>query len=235
MDLTKEAIEKIEEMSKVETFEFNGHTYTSKPVTRVKGLSPATLKINTLDSFVELIKAEIKKFPNPLFVCIGADAQTVTAYSTLKSDAERDVPYSAIAILPHFRFGEWLNIEDMIISLKSKFIQTEDTDKLVSLLGNITSTESVSVKDDGFTQNVEARKGISMVQNIDIKPIIKLKPYRTFLEVEQPESEFLFRLKDGRAAIFEADGGKWILEAKKNIQTYLKTEFPSVLPVVVTN
>lgn len=48
-----------------------------------------------------------------------------------------------------------------------------------------------------------------------------LRPFRTFLEVEQPESEFLLRVDpDEGIGFFEADGGIWKLEAKKNIADY---------------
>lgn len=47
------------------------------------------------------------------------------------------------------------------------------------------------------------------------------KLIRTFLEVEQPESEFLLRVDpDEGIGFFEADGGIWKLEAKKNIADY---------------
>ena len=40
--------------------------------------------------------------------------------------------------------------------------------------------------------------------------------------MEQPASDFLLRLdKDGRPALYEADGGAWKLEAKRNIAAYL--------------
>ena len=41
---------------------------------------------------------------------------------------------------------------------------------------------------------------------------VTLRPFRTFIEVEQPESKFIFRMREGgRCAIFEADGahGSW--------------------------
>ena len=57
---------------------------------------------------------------------------------------------------------------------------------------------------------------------------VRLKPYRTFLEVEQPESEFIFRMKDCHGGIgcafFEADGGAWKIEATQNIKAYLQEE-----------
>lgn len=47
------------------------------------------------------------------------------------------------------------------------------------------------------------------------------KNSETNLEVEQPESEFLLRVDpDEGIGFFEADGGIWKLEAKKNIADY---------------
>lgn len=65
-------------------------------------------------------------------------------------------------------------------------------------------------------------KGEALIPN----PVV-LKPYRTFLEVDQPESAFIFRMKEGHGvecAIFEADGGAWMMEAMQNIKAYLEKE-----------
>lgn len=56
---------------------------------------------------------------------------------------------------------------------------------------------------------------------------VTLIPYRTFLEVQQPASDFIFRMKSScgvQCAIFEADGGTWKNEAMNNIKEYLKNE-----------
>ena len=54
---------------------------------------------------------------------------------------------------------------------------------------------------------------------------VTLRPYRTFNEVEQPASQFIFRInKMANLALFEADGGKWQLEAIGNIARYLAKE-----------
>ena len=56
-----------------------------------------------------------------------------------------------------------------------------------------------------------------------VRPRIKLQPFRTFLEVAQPESEFLLRVDSEKGiAFFEADGGIWRLEAKRNIAEYFE-------------
>ena len=54
-----------------------------------------------------------------------------------------------------------------------------------------------------------------------------LRPFRTFPEVEQPMSKFIFRMRERRdetieSALYEADGGAWRNEARKNICGYLR-------------
>lgn len=88
-------------------------------------------------------------------------------------------------------------------------------------LSRMTNENSVSTNDNGVTQTVEARQGVALNALVEIKPRVMLRPFRTFLEVEQPESEFLLRVDpDEGIGFFEADGGIWKLEAKKNIADY---------------
>lgn len=101
---------------------------------------------------------------------------------------------------------------------------------MVKLLGTITEEESTQTSDDGFAQSVVVKKGVAFKENRMVKPIVKLKPYRTFNEVDQPESEFLIRLSEGGyAAIYEADGGAWKLQARENIADYLRNELSKLI------
>ena len=72
-----------------------------------------------------------------------------------------------------------------------------------------------------------------------VQPIVHLQPCRTFLEVEQPASDFLLRLsKSGYPALHEADGGAWKLEAKRNIAADLGEKLADLVErgsVVVMN
>ena len=98
---------------------------------------------------------------------------------------------------------------------------TKATAYLLDLLSRMTNENSVSTNDNGVTQTVEARQGVALNALVEIKPRVMLRPFRTFLEVEQPESEFLLRVDpDEGIGFFEADGGIWKLEAKKNIADY---------------
>ena len=67
----------------------------------------------------------------------------------------------------------------------------------------------------------------------------RLTPYRTFTEVQQPTSDFIFRLSDGRndevyCALYEADGGAWRSVAKENIRKYLEEQLSDVAILIVS-
>ena len=65
---------------------------------------------------------------------------------------------------------------------------------------------------------------------VEVRPRVQLRPFRTFLEVEQPESEFLLRVDaDKGIGLFEADGGVWKLEAKRNIADYFASHLADLI------
>lgn len=225
--MLKAAIEKIEDLSKVKTFEIGGHTYSTKGLYEVKpGIEiPQNIKVYSLDALVQLIKKEaLLCYDKPLFVEVF-DHLTVSCFLSPKEDDRyvRPVLYTASASnIPGFS-DRWMSYEEAMINLRSMFIPNEGTEYLLNLLANITDENSVNSEDNGVTQNVTVRKGIALQTTQQIKPIIKLKPYRTFFEVEQPESEFLVRVREGgNIGFFEADGGIWKLEARKTIKSELE-------------
>lgn len=66
------------------------------------------------------------------------------------------------------------------------------------------------------------QRGVSLQQNATIRPIVRLRPYRTFQEIEQPVGLFLIRIDERGITFTEADGGMWKLEARKTIKAYLE-------------
>ncbi|MCI8403271.1 MAG: hypothetical protein HFE49_00045 [Clostridia bacterium] len=214
-------IEKIETMAAPRVIETPQGTFTNQDFRRIEEKMAVTLTLNTLSGLVAMIKHENKEYNTPLYVRITSPTQ-IDVFGKIRDDSQREQPFAARAVLPQFRFDSYIPVEDMIISLKARFAQTEDRDYLLRLLGNITDNQSVQTKDDGITQSATIRSGIQLVGEERIKPVVSLKPYRTFLEVEQPESDFLIRLKEGYAALYEADGGAWQNEAMANIGDLLR-------------
>lgn len=219
--INKEFIEKIEDMTGPKVIETVQGTFSDKDLYRIENKLADTIVLSSLSGLAEMIKQEINEYNLPLFVR-ATSVERVHVFGAIRDDMQREMPYTAIAKFIGFDYDRYMSIENMIIGLKSRFAPTEDRDYLVKLLGNITDQQSVQTKDDGITQSATIKSGIQLVGEQRIKPIVSLKPYRTFLEVEQPESDFLIRLKDGSAALFEADGGVWEREAVKNIADKLR-------------
>lgn len=219
--IDREFIEKIEDMTGPKVIETVQGTFSDKHLYRIENELADTIVLSSLSGLAEMIKQEMNEYNLPLFVR-ATSAERVHVFGAIRDDMQRERPFTAEAKFIDFDFNEYISIENMIICLKSRFAPTEDRDYLVQLLGNITDQQSVQTKDDGITQSATVKSGIQLVGEQRIKPIVTLKPYRTFLEVEQPASDFLIRLKDGRAALFEADGGAWEREAVKNVADKLR-------------
>ncbi|GGA80883.1 hypothetical protein GCM10011507_35130 [Edaphobacter acidisoli] len=96
----------------------------------------------------------------------------------------------------------------------------------MSLAGNIAKIAELRQEDDGFSQNVAVKSGTHLVKTQTLKPRVTLKPFRTFLEVEQPDGDYIFRVqsdeqKGNLCALIEADAGRWKLTAMETIKAWL--------------
>jgi hypothetical protein len=228
--MDKNFIEKIVELAEPNIITENGYVYTDKILSVIKTPQVSTMNFKTLRWFVDTLKKEYPMFHSPIIVNV-IDAAKVEVYSAISSaDRTRETPYHTEAELVHIDFNRNLDYETMMITLKSKFVETPELLEVIKLLGTITEQNSAQATDDGFTQTVVVRKGIALKDNKVVKPIVKLKPYRTFNEVDQPESEFLLRLSEGGyVALYEADGGAWKLQARTNVAEYLRAELAELI------
>ena len=128
-------------------------------------------------------------------------------------------------------FGMLLEIDSAIVYLKTRCVDTPDTRALVSALGKVTDEEIRDFSDDGISQQVNVKVGVSLKGTAPVPSPVVLRPFRTFSEIEQPASPFVVRLRgrnadDGRpkVSLFEADGGRWRIEAIRSIADYLRAQ-----------
>ena len=182
-------------------------------------VAPRLTELKEIGILCKLIRTELEKVGTTIMVQVKSN-DTVEVMTTYLSDFSRNTLYRAKADAPGLRTG-FRGREVALIELRSLCIPNEGTAYLLDLLSRMTNENSVSTNDNGVTQTVEARQGVALNAVVEIKPRVMLRPFRTFLEVEQPESEFLLRVDpDEGIGFFEADGGIWKLEAKKNIADY---------------
>ena len=100
---------------------------------------------------------------------------------------------------------------------------------ILKFAGTVEANTIAEYGDDGVTQKATVKTGIASKSDAIVPNPVHLRPYRTFLEVEQPASDFIFRMKQDKydgvsCAIFEADGGAWKMNATKAIKEYLQFE-----------
>lgn len=217
-------IDKIVSLKETKTFDINGQTYADAPLTRIPPHvdRPDEITVSGLDSICKLIRTELSKVGTTVMVQVKGSG-LVEVMTTYLDDFSRNMLYCAKADAPGLRTG-WRDRETALIELRSLFIPNEGTAYLLDLLSRMTDENSVSTNDNGVTQTVSTRQGVALNALVEVKPRVMLCPFRTFLEVEQPESEFLLRVDaDKGIGLFEADGGIWKLEAKKNIAEYFQS------------
>ena len=224
--MLKEAIQYIVSLKDNKTYEIYGDTYSDRELYRITPhvAHPARISVTGLDSIVKLVRSELDMIDNlPVFIRVDG-ARKVSVFTSYDGTMTRDSLYEASCDVPGFREG-FREYEKAIIELRSKFIHNPGVDYLLELLSSISKENGVTTSDNGVSQTVEARQGVALKKMVQVKPRVSLRPYRTFLEVEQPDSDFLLRLdKDGDVGLFEADGGMWEMEAKANIAGYFEQE-----------
>ncbi|EAC8350576.1 hypothetical protein [Listeria monocytogenes] len=189
-------------------------------LTEVKDPLATKLCISTLTGLVDYIQSNFDGQENWM-VHVVSPTQ-VELLGSLNKQQSRNKFVCAEAIIPNFAYDSFYDTETLNIKLQSMFLTTMDRDIILQAIGNISEESVKNTGDDGISQVVEIRQGIKKSDVLVPNPVT-LKPIRTFSEVEQPSSQFVFRMKDGpKGAVFEADGKSWRNEAILNIANYLK-------------
>lgn len=192
---------------------------------------PDTLSLHSLEALVKMVQTEAAKVDAPLYITIP-NHLTVRCFGQPDADARylRQVYYEAKATdVPGFQDG-FREFEKAIIELRSQFAPGEGVDYLLDLLSRVSKESGVTTNDNGVSQTVEARQGVAIKATVQVKPRVPLRPFRTFQEVEQPESEFLLRLdEDGNIGLFEADGGMWKLAARQTVKAFLEEKLAGLV------
>ena len=229
--MLKQFAQFLSEMKETKIFDVDGKQFTNdldlkEIIPHVD--RPFPMEVHSLDAICKLVRAEIKRNVCPLFVCAEA-YNKVAVHSTYRDDYTRDTVYVAVADAPGLHLG-WKSQQEMIIALQSLVIPTESSAELLNMLKSMTDESSVTSRDNGVTQEVTVKSGVSLAKTVQVKPRVKLTPFRTFLEISQPESEYLVRVDKGnQIGLFEADGGIWKLEAKKSIAMYFERELADLI------
>jgi hypothetical protein len=219
--------------------------YTDKRLDLIAPPLPTFLELSTLQGLVDLLANDFENI-DLKEVLLHIDSPTSVCLIAKLSDdygRRRLVARAGYPQLESFKFGVWHKPESFIIAAQQHFQRVKieagdgtflhDLDYVLGIASKITSEHTSENSDDGFTQRVAVKQGVALKAETILKPMVNLAPYRTFAEIDQVISQFVFRAKygdDGGAllALFEGDGGRWKISAVAAIKAWLEAEETTV-------
>lgn len=237
--MIKEALQYIVGLNEPKMQEIHGDMYSDKQLQRIEKHIPlaSAIQMHTLTSLVEYIRGNIDTMAPQMIIDVKSPTE-VELYSQLNEHRKRETLVRVEARVPSFSFDSFMDQEKFCINLQSKFIDILDRALVLKFAGTVESGTVAEYGDDGVTQKATVKTGIASKADAVVPNPVALSPYRTFLEVEQPDSNFIFRMKadkyDGiQCAIFEADGGAWKNIATERIKIFLREALSDVEGITV--
>jgi len=210
----------------------NGLEYTTQGIERVIAPTPRAIGASTLTSLVDYIKGNTDQL-GKLIIQVKSPTE-VYLMSELKEDKRREEYMSCNAIVPRIDFDRYVDAEIFNVMLQSSFVKNSNVEQLLIVTGRIKDEAVKETGDDGISQSVTVKTGVASIGAVVVPNPVILAPYRTFPEVKQPESKFIFRMKCGpTAALIEADGGAWRNEAMESIKVFLQTELNDIKELTI--
>lgn len=222
--------------------------YSDRKLELIYPPSPKLVDCSTLQGLVDLHDGELDDAKSKGDLLVHITSPTTVEIISRESDDHGRRRVWARATFPDcrtFQFGSWMDPENFIISAQQHFqrVKIENADGTLSpdldyVLGVASKISAEAVQehdDDGIAQRVSTRSGVVLKSETVLRPLVNLAPYRTFAEIDQVVSTFVFRARVGSGsvnlALFEGDGGRWKLGAVAAIKAWLQPKFGDV-PVI---
>ena len=245
MSMIRDAIEYIVELRRREaTKEVDGTIYTlnsdgtlfmsldaqkfdeERAMSKAEHYEFPTIKTTTLSSIADYVDKDPECFFSNRCARPVIHIKTptsVTLYADLDEFGRRMPIVQASATIPNIEFGRKMDVETFTIMLQSSFAGSDDRDYLLHAVSAVRVTNDLEIKDDGMAQTVSVNKGAATVARETLRNPVQLAPFRTFVEVPQPLSYYVFRVHDGPSvALYTAGGAEWEISAMANIKTYFE-------------
>ena len=217
---------------------YDGINYTSRALHKIERQKASAFVVHTLTGLKDyLVTNKDGLIFSNIIVSVVSPLEVVVMSALDLYYRDREYFIKAECEASKFYFGNFYDLESFNVALQSMFVQTDVARALLKQAGNISNDSNVNHADDGVSQQITVKSGVRIVENtIAMNPVL-LSPYRTFREIEQPESNFVFRLRKGgdsapSCGLFEADGGAWENTAILSIARWLKTNLPEGIVVI---
>lgn len=240
--MIREAIDRILDLAEPHIVNLRKGTFSDKTLHRIENeLRASAIEMNTLTSLVQYINRNSVEFKEGKYIVQVVSPTVVRLISSLDADRKREVLVEVEAELPSFPFDKAVPHQEFLIGVQSKFADGDATENdkalILKFAGTVKSGTIASYKDDGVSQKATVKTGVASLSEAEVPSPCRLKPYRTFLEVDQPLSSFIFRLDENSVgvtcALYEADGGAWKNVAKESVRAYLEEQLKGKDNIIV--
>lgn len=241
--MLKEAIAHIQQLAVaahgVEKLDIEGlpHVIYQGDVKALRLALADPLKVRTLQGLVDYLSTNRDNLDVATLTVTVDNPGHVSVRGAALKDGRRALHLVAIEPDASKAFDSFVNrympIEDFIIGAQRHFRSGfGDLATVLSIVGNVTQNDVRQVEDDGITQTVTTKAGITKVGNVTLPSPTLLCPRRSFPEVELACVPFIVRMKkadrDGAlpsVALFEADGDTWKIDAAAKVEAFITAFF----------
>lgn len=226
-----EAVREILDNAKSEVVQVDEFSYLRKSdgVTLIAPPSLETIKCFSLSQIISVVKEAVtQKLTGRLLVNV-LDHNSVSVILAIPNKIKNfdKVAHSSFnGIFKEINFGSQMSQEDFIIELMTKFEDTPEREELLRLVSSIKSEKVNTSDDDGYSQTAGVKAGVTLVTEKKIKNLWKLRTFKSFPEIEQPEIPYILRLHQRgeeapKFALYDCDGGKWKVSTTLAVREYL--------------
>jgi len=224
MTIDKSFIDRVAELAAVEVKDIGGRSFATKTLHLVEDPEVAKINMHTLTGLVDFIPTIAEG--GQLIVHVEDYNMVYIRSEVFGPNKQRESHALAKSYDLKHKFDQHMPVEEFVVYLQAMFVQDETTAAIMKIVGNLSQGSELNAADDGMTQRVTAKVGVTKVEQVPLPNPVTLRPYRTFADVQQPESKFILRIKGDKdrgpqCALYEADGGAWRNTAIATIKAWL--------------
>lgn len=238
-DDAKSVVKAIQDGVDTAIIQIDGKEFVTRPVyLPPEKTNVGVLQIYSLEGLVEYLNQEVDADARGKITIVVNSPRTVSIRSQVANEKETRITWiDGDYETDTFPFERYLDHETFMVKAQALIVDSHDREKVLKLVGNLTTAAVQNSTDNGTSQTVVVETGVRK-SDVELPNPVILAPRRTFPEVEQPESPFVLRVKQSREglmpeiALFEADGGLWKLKAIQNIKKYLKDSLKEEFPII---
>lgn len=238
--MIKEAIDKILDLEKIDLATIGDQTYVkaNQCINRLKHPdehAPNPLVFNTLTGLIDYLNCAIDPLDRSKLAYHVVDFNQVDLVGNLQANNEnvRFCYARATCLKDMFAFNQWHPVEEFIINMQTHFEPTEQIEAIINLVGKIVSEHVKTQEDNGFTQVVQIRSGLTTKAEVKVENPVTVCPWRTFVEIDQPRTLAVLRFRQSRendlqVALFDSACEFWRRDAIQAIKAWLVDKVGSV-------